>query len=122
MIREASSLSRLKGRSRGARNLVCFCKCTVLLLVLAVPALSTVAKTSSYLPSSNLGRYMSAANKMEVNWPPVVYDRGLLEQIVTLIPPRPQVRTNRQAEPVPEIRSIGVTISLQHRSPPSSHV
>src|ERR1700688_3078364 len=95
-------------RSAGTGNFARFCRYTVLLLMLEVPFLSTVAKASSYVPSSPLGHYISASTKMEVDSFPIIYDLGLPAQIINLIPPRPQVRSSRQAEPEPDIRSISV--------------
>jgi hypothetical protein len=52
---------------------------------------------------------------------PVVIDRTPLRPVARFIPPQPEMRIARMVEEeIPALPSIGVTVSLQHRSPPLS--
>jgi hypothetical protein len=89
------------------------------LLFVAVPALSTLAKNSWYLPQSNPGHYLNIASKMQVPHCPFVFDRAPLQATAKFVPWQPLTRSRREPDLKPPIPSIGVTVSLQHRSPPS---
>jgi hypothetical protein len=89
------------------------------LLLFAVPALSTLAKNSWYLPQSNPVHYLNIASKMQVPHCPVVLERAPLHAIVDLLPVPPVTRSTREPDAEPPKPSLGVVISLQHRSPPS---
>jgi len=91
-----------------------------LLLLLAVPALATMAKTSWYLPQSNPGHYLTIASKMKVACSPVVFDRGPVARIPRVVPPQPLTPQTQWSEWKPAIPWISLTLSLQHRSPPSA--
>jgi hypothetical protein len=96
----------------------------LILLLLAVPVLSTLAKTSWYLPQADTGHYLNGAIKMKVSHAPLLTRWEPPVPAATLIPPIPletQKRIVREyvAPPIPD---IGVTLSLQHRSPPPSLV
>jgi hypothetical protein len=109
-------------RAAKAGRFVRFCNLTtLLLLLLAVATLSTAAKMSWYLPQGDAGHNLTAAVKMKVAHSPIIFDRLPLQPMVKIAPPLPEIRTSRPVEPEPEIRSIGVTVSLQHRSPPSQN-
>jgi hypothetical protein len=97
-------------------------RAAVLLLLLAVPALSTVAKKSWYLPQADTGHYLTGAVKMRVAHPPTLLARRPLRLIAKVVSPRPQVRRHQEPELAPETPSISVTVSLQHRSPPALHI
>ena len=88
------------------------------LLILTVPALSTLAKCSWYLPQSNPGHYLNIAIKMQVPHCPAVLGKVISETVARFVPLRPLARRTREPEAEPPIRSIAVTVSLQHRSPP----
>jgi hypothetical protein len=90
----------------------------ILMLLFAVPALSTLAKTSWYLPQADTGHYLTGAIKMKVAHSPIVSQQVSTQRVIKVIP-RPQIRTNRLARLEPEVPSIGVRVSLEHRSPPS---
>jgi hypothetical protein len=93
---------------------------TVVLLLFAVAGLSTLAKNSQYFPKSNPAHYVNASNKMKVVAPPVVFERAPLQPIAKVVPPRPCVPKKHGIEEVSlPLPSIGVTVSIQHRSPPS---
>jgi hypothetical protein len=89
------------------------------LLVFAVPALSTLAKNSWYLPQSNPVHYLNIASKMQVPHVPVVLEKAALQPIAQLIPAPEVIRSTPEPDPEAPRPSISVTITLQHRSPPS---
>lgn len=99
----------------------CVKRTVLFLLLFAVPVLSTLAKTSWYLPQADAGHNLTAAVKMKVANSPIIFEALPLQPVVKVSPPLPEIRTSRPVEPEPEIPSIGVTVSLQHRSPPSQN-
>lgn len=93
----------------------------LLLLLLAVPALSTLAKTSWYLPQTDTGHRLTNAVKMEVAYSQFAFNSVLLQPIAKVAPPLPEARrTIRQAQPEPSVPSIALTVSPQRRPPPPS--
>jgi hypothetical protein len=88
------------------------------LLLCAVPALATLAKNSWYLPQSNPGHYLNIASKMQVRHCPVLLEKTPLQATAKLPTPQPIAPSAREADSEPPKPSIGVTVSLQHRSPP----
>jgi hypothetical protein len=88
------------------------------LLLFAVPTLATLAKNSWYLPQSNPGHYLNTASKMQVRHCPVILEKTPLQATTKLPMPQPIARSTREADSEPPKPSIGVTVSLQHRSPP----
>ena len=102
------------------KGLPCFLRrVAVVLLLLTVPALSTLAKNSWYLPQADAGHYLTGAVKMRVAHSPELLDSRPLRLIANVISPQPQIRKPREPEFAPEIPSISVTVALQHRSPPT---
>jgi hypothetical protein len=89
------------------------------LLLFAVPTFATLAKNSWYLPQSNPVHYLNIASKMQVPHVPVVLEKAPLQPIAMLIPAPEVIRVACESDPEPPRPSIGVTVSLQHRSPPS---
>jgi hypothetical protein len=93
---------------------------TAVLLLFAVAALSTLAKNSQYFPKSNPTHYVNSANKMKAAAPPVVFERAPLQPIAKVVPPRLRAPKEHGIEKVSlPLPSIGITVSIQHRSPPS---
>jgi hypothetical protein len=93
----------------------------VVMLLLAIAGFSILAKNSQYLSRSNPAHYINISSKMKLSHLPVVIDRTPLRPIARFIPPQPEMRIARVVEKeIPALPSIGVTISLQHRSPPLS--
>lgn len=92
----------------------------VLLLLIAVVGLYTLAKNGQYFPKTNPVRYVSLSIKMNVAHAPVVIAGDKLQLIARVAPPRLVLRVSRleQFEATP-VQRIGVTVSMQHRSPPS---
>jgi hypothetical protein len=93
----------------------------VLLLLVAVASLSTLAKDGQYFPRTNPVRHVSLSTAMNVAHPPVVIAGDRLQSVARVAPPPPAVRVTRleQFETAP-VQRISVTVSMQHRSPPSS--
>jgi hypothetical protein len=98
-----------------------YLKVGVVMLLFAIAGFSTLAKNSQYLSKSNPAHYINISSKTKVSHLPVVIDRTPLRPIARFIPPQPEMRIARVVEeeilPLP---SMGVTVSLQHRSPPPS--
>jgi hypothetical protein len=90
----------------------------LILLLFTVPGLSTLAKDSWYLPASNPVHYLNIANKMHMPHCPVIVHQALLQTVAKIIPLQPVARSTRVDEPDAPKSSIGLTLSLQHRSPP----
>jgi hypothetical protein len=88
------------------------------LLLFAVPTLSTLAKESWYLPQSNPGHYLNIASKMQVRHCSIILEKTPLEPTAKLAPPQPTTPSIREADAEPPNPALGVTVSLQHRSPP----
>ncbi|MGA7915003.1 MAG: hypothetical protein WCA00_07190 [Candidatus Acidiferrales bacterium] len=92
----------------------------VLLLLVAIAGFSTLAKDSQYFAKSNPAHYINISSKMKVAAVPALIDRTpLLRHLEGFTLPLPQLQVARvvRAE-TPPLPSIGVTVSLQHRSPP----
>ena len=107
-------------RAARAERFVRFCNLSgLLVLLLAVAMLSTAAKMSWYLPQADAGHNLTAAIKMKVAHSPIIVDGLPLQPVVEVAPRLPQIRAIRPVEPEPKTPSISVTVSLQHRSPPS---
>jgi hypothetical protein len=91
-----------------------------LLLVLAVPFLSTMARRGWFLSPSDHGHYLIDASKAKVAHGPILHDPLPLGTVVVPVPSQPRMRVERYLEPTSSLSlySLGVTISLQHRLPP----
>ena len=106
-------------RSSRSERLRCILKRTaIVLLLLAIPALSTLAKQSWYLPQADTGHYLNGAIKMKVShggfqahWEPAL-------RVAQLVPPPVQTITLRPTQPKPSVPTIRVTAVPQHRPPP----
>ena len=96
-------------------------RAAVLFLLVALAGLSTFAKYTPYLPKTDPSHFVNNATKLKVAQSPLVLDRAPLHPVATVVPPRPAYRPRRTDEPVaPPIQVIGLTVSIQHRSPPTS--
>lgn len=95
-------------------------RAAVLFLLVALTGLSAFAKYTPYLPRTNPSHYVNNATKMKVAPSPAVLERTPLHLVATVLPPRPAYRPRRTDKPVaPPIQLIGLTVSLQYRSPPT---
>ena len=70
---------------------------------------------------SNPARYVDIATKMTEGHLPAVINRTPQLPVARFVPPQPEMQITQvvRAE-IPALPSIGVTVSLQHRSPPIS--
>lgn len=90
-------------------------------LLFLVAGLATLAKNVQYLPNSDSAHYINCATKMKAAQPAIEADPKPLRPVARVIPARPTFRPSRLDEPkTPPIAVIGLTVSLQHRSPPSA--
>lgn len=94
-------------------------KASILLLLVALAGLSVLAKHSDYLPKSNPTHYTSQAAKMNLAHLPADFAPAPVHRVDGLMPPKPE----RPGLPLIaseklELPQIGLTVSLQHRSPP----
>ena len=104
---------------QGAQARCVYLKLGVVMLLLAIAGFATLAKNSQYLSRSNPAHYINISSKMKVSHFPVVIERTPLRPVPRFIPPQPETRiTQVVREETPPLLSIGVTVSLQHRSPP----
>ncbi len=105
----------------GAQARCVYVKVGVVMLLLAIAGFSTLAKNSQYFSRSNPAHYINISSKMKVSHLPVAMDQTPLRPIARFIPPQPEMRIARVLEEeIPALPSVGVTVSLQHRSPPLS--
>jgi hypothetical protein len=93
----------------------------VILLLIAVAGLSTFAKNIQYFPDTNPTHYVSSSTKMKVIHAPVVLDGDRQLPVSKISVPSPTVWPIREdrLEAI-LIPAVGVTVSMQHRSPPAS--
>jgi hypothetical protein len=92
----------------------------VVLLLFAIAGLSTMAKNSQYYSRSNPVHYLNISSKMKMS-PPAALGRTPLRPIARFVVQQPVVRFSPVVEDqVPELPSLSVTLTLQHRSPPQS--
>jgi hypothetical protein len=94
---------------------------TVMLMLFAVAGLSTLAKNSQYFPKSNPTHYVNIASKMKVATSRVIVQRDRTSPVANVMPPKPFIPKKHTAEEEADLpcTSVGVSVSIQHRSPPS---
>jgi len=94
---------------------------SIVVLLFGVAGLSTLAKNSQYFPSSNPTHYVNIASKMKAAPNPVVLRPDRLSPVAKVVPPKPELRNKRAVKEEADLPSlaVGVTVSIQHRSPPS---
>lgn len=91
----------------------------LVLLILAMAALSVTATHGRFLPESDPVHFLYAATKMNVA-PPVVFVPPIVFAFAKVVPLQTSFWTlPRQKSEQFELPQIGLTVSLQHRSPPS---
>lgn len=93
----------------------------ILLLLVGLAGLSATAKDGQYHRVSNIEHQSSLATKMNVPPTPIILGSGELKKVARLVATKPPktFRTRFQPEP-PPTESVGVTVAMQHRSPPES--
>jgi hypothetical protein len=102
-----------------ARFLDIWLRVAVVMLLVAVAGLSTLAKNIQYFPKTNPTHYVTSSTKMKVVHAPVVLERDRQLPVSEVSLPSPRVWSAREDrfEGI-LIPAIGVTVSMQHRSPP----
>jgi len=98
-----------------------FVRVAVVLLLFLVAGLATLAKNVQYLPKADSAHYINCATKMKASQAAHEGDRKPLQPVARVIPAPPPYRPPHHDEPETlSIQLIGLTVSLQHRSPPPS--
>lgn len=92
---------------------------TLFLLLIAVAGLSTLAKQGKYLPKFNPLRHYLKATKMELAHHPVDFIPAPAQPASRVVPPKPEFSATLSVRPGLTFRPIDLTISFQHRAPPS---
>jgi hypothetical protein len=92
---------------------------TVILLLFTVAGLFTLAKTGQYYPTSNPAQHISVSIKMNVVHSSLEAAEEPLQPVIRFLLSQPPVgpRLIQSDEPSPVV-PVGVTVSMQHRSPP----
>lgn len=90
----------------------------VLLLLAAIPLLSTLAKKDWYLPQASTAHYLNGAVKMKATHAAVASDLAPCLPAFKLTSPAARTEKLLTAEPDISAPEIGIVISLLHRSPP----
>jgi hypothetical protein len=93
----------------------------ILLLLVSVAGLATTARYSSYLPESSPIHFIAGISKMDVDHLPVLFAPVRVNATAIIAPPEQtfQCWPESTSQKI-ELPQIGLTLSLQHRSPPSS--
>jgi len=95
-------------------------KIAIVLLLVGLAGLATVAKDGQYYPTANPARQISVSTKMNLNHVPVIFSRTPLQKVAQVVAAKPRPMIRRSPEPeLLLIEPVGVTVSLQHRSPPT---
>jgi hypothetical protein len=95
-------------------------KLAIVLLLVGLAGLATLAKDGQYYPNPNPARQVSLSTKMNLDHVPVVLSRTPLEKVSQTVAAKPRPIMRRPVEPEPPlIEPLAVTLSLQHRSPPT---
>lgn len=106
-------------RSARSERMLCLLKqVAIVLLLLAIPTLSTLAKKSWYLPQSDTGHYLNGAIKMKVKVARCLVDRVPAAPSAKVVPPPVPVSPVCLQPIEPSGPDIAIVIALQHRSPP----
>ena len=91
----------------------------LLVLLLAVPALSTMAKTNWYLPPGSAGHHLTAAVKMKAAHPPVIAQQQPVLPAGFVLPVTAEPPVFRPVELETFPLATAFSIDFQHRSPPA---
>ncbi|MGH9684374.1 MAG: hypothetical protein ACRD4S_12285 [Candidatus Acidiferrales bacterium] len=109
-----------RGTSRTGIPL-CLGRIIVFVLLVAVAMLSTFAKDSLYLPTTNAVHYVNISSKMQDGHATTAVDLEPAQPVANVLPYRPRPRIVRRPRSyIPPVPSTGAVVSLQHRSPPTS--
>jgi len=92
----------------------------IFFLLFTVAGLATMAKNGQYFPRTNPARHASLSTKMNVTHAPVISDGHQWTAVERISLPQPPLGSVRVEEaPGPSVSPIGVTVSMQLRSPPA---
>lgn len=93
----------------------------VLLLLVGLAGLATTAKDGQYHRASNIEHQSSLSTKMNVPPARAIVGAAELQKVARIIAskPRPTFRARFKPEPLPT-ESVGITVAMQHRSPPET--
>lgn len=106
--------------NKEAANHLLYVRIAIVFLLVAIAGFSTLAKNSQYYSRSNPAHFLNISSKMKVSQAPAVLDREPLRLVAKLVTPLRPVRSYPVVEQeVLERPSIGITLILQHRSPPT---
>jgi hypothetical protein len=96
-------------------------KMVALILLLGLTGLATSAKDAQYFRTSKIEHESSLSTKMNVPPAPVILSSVDIQKVARIIATKPQetYRPRFKPEPLPT-ESVGVTVAMQHRSPPES--
>jgi hypothetical protein len=95
----------------------------VLLLLILLAGYAATLKFGQYFPQDDPIAHAAMSNKMNVAHTPATYDSAPVETATEIVRPQPRCETfHREPPPPPVIQLLGLTLSLQHRSPPPSFV
>lgn len=110
----------LDSSTRARGRMICN-RLAVLLLLVGLAGLAATAKDGQYHRTSNIEHQSSLSTKMNVPPARAIVRSAELQKVARLIAskPRPTFRTRFKPEPLPT-ESVGVTVAMQHRSPPES--
>jgi hypothetical protein len=98
-------------------------KMVALVLLLGLTGLATSAKDAQYFRTSKIEHESSLSTKMNVPPAPVILSSVDIQKVARIIATKPQetYRPRFKPEPLPT-ESVGVTVAMQHRSPPESRL
>ena len=95
-------------------------KAAILVLLVAIVGLSALAKQNQFLAKNNPAHFLVKSAKMNVTHLPVLFLPPTIYSFTALLPPAPPYpRSPLQLSEKIDLPQIGLTLSLQHRSPPS---
>jgi hypothetical protein len=96
-------------------------KIAVVLLLILLAGFAATLKFGLYFPQGDPIGHVAKCNKINVAHAPDTCDSAPVETATEIVPPEPRCETfRREPPPPPIIRMLGLTLSLQHRSPPPS--
>lgn len=96
-------------------------KIAVLLLLILLAGFAATLKFGLYFPQGDPIAQAAMSNKMDVAHAPATYHAAPVESATEIVPSEARCETFRREPPPPPVNQmLGLTLSLQHRSPPSS--
>ncbi len=105
---------------RASRARLLHLRLVVLVTLVAVAGFSTAAKNSQYYSHSDPAHYLNISSKMKAGIPPVALDSRPSPTVERLIASVEEVKSYPVVQlEVPDVPALAVTLTLQHRSPPS---